>query len=108
MPRDRLTNRYGWALRFDRPFLDSSTPSHARPRSTDRSGFRWFGNGSCDLLRWPMVHRMLARGPQMLNGIGPPRTPTRAVLQQSPFIRGQAQLLGGHPKAQVAGGKSIR
>ena len=30
------------------------------------------------------------------------------MLQQSAFIRGQAQLLGGHPKAQVAGGKSIR
>ena len=54
-----------------------------------------------------MVHRMLERGPQMLNGIGPPRTPTRAVFQQSPFTRGQAQPFGGHLKAQVAGGKSI-
>ena len=51
---------------------------------------------------------MLESGPQMLGGVGAPRTPPGAVLDECPLSRGQAQLRGGNPKAEVAGGKGIR
>ena len=50
-----------------------------------------------------MVYRMLEGGPEMLGGVGTPGPPTRAVLDQCPFLRRQAQLLGGQLEAEVAG-----
>src|SRR5271156_3945002 len=108
MPRDRATSRCGSVRTSDRPSEDSSTPSCARPGSTVRLGCRWCGTGSCNLLWWPKVYRMLESGPHVLGGVGAPRTPPGAVLDECPVLRGQAQLRGGNPKAEVAGGKGVR
>src|ERR1700677_332223 len=108
MPRDRATSRCGSARTCDRPSKNSSTTSRARPGSTVRFWCRWCGTGSCNLLWWPTVYRMLEGGPQMLGGVGAPRPPPGAVLDECPLLRGQAQLRGGNPKAEVAGGKGVR
>src|SRR6516225_7225547 len=111
MPRDRVTSRSGWARRSDRPSVNLSKPGRDRPASTVRSGYRWCGSGTFDLLWWllwwPLVYRVDQSGPQMLDGVGAPGAPPSADFAQFSLVVGQPQLLGGQPEAKVAGGKGI-